>query len=130
MSIGDGMSNSSSQSKAADSMEPGDDLAARRAWLEEKIVNAIKQVYDPEIPVNVYDMGLIYALDLDENNNVHIDMTLTSPACPVAGTLPGMVEAAARSPEEVNDVNVELVWDPPWDMSRLSEDARLQLNMF
>jgi len=124
------MSNSSSQSKAADSMEPGDDLAARRAWLEEKIVNAIKQVYDPEIPVNVYDMGLIYALDLDENNNVHIDMTLTSPACPVAGTLPGMVEAAARSPEEVNDVNVELVWDPPWDMSRLSEDARLQLNMF
>lgn len=118
-----------SQDKLVEGAEQND-LAARRAGLEERIVNAIKQVYDPEIPVNVYDMGLIYALDLDENNNVHIDMTLTSPACPVAGVLPSMVENAARSPEEVNDVSVELVWDPPWDMSRLSEEARLQLNMF
>ncbi|PID49928.1 MAG: FeS assembly SUF system protein [Proteobacteria bacterium] len=107
-----------------------DDNVTRRAWLKDEIIQAIKQVYDPEIPVNVYDMGLIYSLELDTNNNVLIEMTLTSPACPVAGSLPGMVEAAARSREEVNNVTVELVWDPPWDISRMSEDARLQLNMF
>jgi metal-sulfur cluster biosynthetic enzyme len=73
---------------------------------------------------------LIYALDVDDNNNVHIQMTLTSPGCPVAGSLPGSVEAAARSVIQVNEVQVELVWQPPWDQSRMSEDARLQLDMF
>ncbi len=98
--------------------------------LKERIISALRQVYDPEIPVNVYDLGLIYYLEVDEGNNVHIRMTLTSPGCPVAGSLPSMVEAAARSPLEVNEVTVELVWDPPWDQSRMSEDARLQLNLF
>jgi FeS assembly SUF system protein len=111
-------------------MHEDDPLEAKRAWLKDQIINAIRQVYDPEIPVNVYDLGLIYDLDINEHNDVHIRMTLTSPACPVAGGLPGMVEAAARSPVEVNAVTVELVWDPPWDQSRMSEDARLQLNMF
>ena len=106
------------------------DLEAKREWLRGEIINAIRQVYDPEIPVNVYDLGLIYDLALDEGNNVHIRMTLTSPGCPVAGSLPSMVEAAAHSPVEVNDVTVELVWNPPWDQSRMSEDARLQLDMF
>lgn len=106
-----------------------DENVARRAWLKDEIIRSVKQVYDPEIPVNVYDLGLIYRLELDEQNNVDIEMTLTSPACPVAGSLPGLVEAAARAPVEVNEVNVNLVWDPPWDRSRLSEEARLQLDM-
>ena len=107
-----------------------DAISSRREHLQDRITAAIRQVYDPEIPVNVYDLGLIYDLELDEGNNVHIRLTLTSPGCPVAGSLPGLVEAAARSPVEVNDVTVELVWNPPWDSSRMSEDARLQLNMF
>lgn len=106
-----------------------DENVAKREWLRDEIIQAIKQVYDPEIPVNVYDLGLIYRVDIDENNNVDIDMTLTSPACPVAGSLPGFVEAAARSRIEVNDVNVNLVWDPPWGRERMSEEALLQLDM-
>lgn len=116
--------------KAQKATEYEDGNVARRAWLKDEIVHAIKQVYDPEIPVNVYDLGLIYSLELDEGNNVHIEMTLTSPACPVAGSLPGLVETAAKSRIEVNDVTVELVWDPPWDKSRMSEEALLQLDMF
>lgn len=116
--------------KAQKASEYEDGNVARRAWLKDEIVHAIKQVYDPEIPVNVYDLGLIYSLELDEGNNVHIEMTLTSPACPVAGSLPGLVEVAAKSRIEVNDVTVELVWDPPWDKSRMSEEALLQLDMF
>lgn len=107
-----------------------DEQQARREWLQNEIITRLRQVYDPEIPVNIYDLGLIYALDVDDNNNVHIQMTLTSPGCPVAGSLPGSVEAAARSVIQVNEVQVELVWQPPWDQSRMSEDARLQLDMF
>lgn len=107
-----------------------DPQQARREWLKSAIIVAIRQVYDPEIPVNIYDLGLIYGLDVDDNNNVHIRMTLTSPGCPVAGSLPGNVEAAARSVIQVNGVEVELVWNPPWDQSRMSEEARLQLDMF
>ncbi|SEB04085.1 FeS assembly SUF system protein [Thiothrix caldifontis] len=116
--------------KAKAAEQYADPLEAQRAWLRGEIINALRQVYDPEIPVNIYDLGLIYALTLDDNNNVHIKMTLTSPGCPVAGSLPGQVEAAARSPIEVNDVTVELVWSPPWNQSRMSEAARLQLDMF
>lgn len=116
------------ESKKAEEVE--NNLDEKRAWLKERIIDAIKQVYDPEIPVNVYDLGLIYSLDIDDNNNVAIQMTLTSPACPVAGSLPGLVETAARSQIEVNDVTVDLVWNPPWDRSRMTEDALLQLNMF
>lgn len=103
---------------------------ASHEWLKNEIIAAMRQVYDPEIPVNIYDLGLIYDLDVDDGNNVHIRMTLTSPACPVAGSLPGKVEAAVRSVIQVNEVEVELVWEPPWDQSRMSEDARLQLDMF
>lgn len=107
-----------------------DEQQARQVWLTHEIITRLQQVYDPEIPVNIYDLGLIYALDVDANNNVQIQMTLTSPGCPVAGSLPSSVEAAARSVVQVNEVTVDLVWQPPWDNSRMSEAARLQLDMF
>ena len=97
--------------------------------LKERIVEAMKTVFDPEIPVNIYDLGLIYKIEFDDAGTVRIEMTLTSPGCPVAGTLPGEVEAKVRGVAGVIDATVELVWDPPWDMSKLSEAARLQLNV-
>mgnify|MGYP001820379273 CR=1 FL=1 len=95
--------------------------------LREKVVAAIKTVYDPEIPVDIWELGLIYALEIDEKGNVRVEMTLTSPACPVAGTLPPEVEGTIRAIDEVGDVSLELVWDPPWSMERMSEGARLHL---
>jgi FeS assembly SUF system protein len=86
-------------------------------------------VYDPEIPVNIYDLGLIYVVHIDEHSVVNVQMTLTAPACPVAGTLPGQVENVLRQVEGVRDASVELVWDPPWDQERMSEEARLTLGM-
>lgn len=115
---------------ASQARKDSDLQLARREWLKSEIISVISQVYDPEIPVNIYELGLIYGLDVDDNNNVHIRMTLTSPACPVAGSLPGNVEAAIRSIVQVNDVEIELVWNPPWDPSLMSEEARLQLDMF
>ncbi|MBU0656500.1 MAG: SUF system Fe-S cluster assembly protein [Gammaproteobacteria bacterium] len=106
-----------------------DPQQVRREWLKNEVIAAISQVYDPEIPVNIYDLGLIYGLEVDDGNNVHVRMTLTSPACPVAGSLPGNVEAVVRSIVQVNEVEVELEWDPPWDPSLMSEAARLQLDM-
>ena len=100
------------------------------ASLEEQVVAAIRTCYDPELPVNVYDLGLIYELKVDEAGGVRIKMTLTSPACPVAGALPGEVEAKIRAVPGVTDAKVELVWDPPWDKSRMSEAAALQLGLF
>ena len=97
---------------------------------EEAIVEAIKTVYDPEIPVNLYDLGLIYRLDRAENGDVAIDMTLTAPACPVAGMMPGKVADAVASVEGVGEVEVRLVWDPPWTKDRMSEDAKLALDIF
>jgi len=97
---------------------------------EEDIVEVLRTVYDPEIPVNIYDLGLIYGIDRGESGDVHIRMTLTAPACPVAGTMPGMVEDAVRQLEGVGDVAVELVWDPPWSVERMSDEARLALNMY
>ncbi len=91
------------------------------------VVAALKTVYDPEIPVDIYELGLIYELEVEAPGAVSIQMTLTSPACPVAGSLPGDVEARVRSVEGVTDVVVDLVWDPPWGMERMSEAARLQL---
>lgn len=93
---------------------------------EEAVVAALKTVYDPEIPVDIYELGLIYKLEVDAGN-VEIQMTLTSPACPVAGTLPGDVESRVREVEGITDVLVDLVWDPPWGMEKMSEAARLQL---
>ncbi len=93
------------------------------------IINNLKEVYDPEIPVNVYDLGLIYNVDIDENN-VNIVMTLTAPGCPVVDILVDDITAAARAVDGVENVNVELTFDPPWDKSMMSEEARLELGFF
>ncbi len=95
-----------------------------------KIVEQIQTCYDPEIPVNIYELGLIYGIDVQPDGNVHIRMTLTSPMCPAAGSLPGEVEQKARTVPGVREVKLELVWEPPWDMSKMSEAARVALNMF
>ena len=94
------------------------------------LVSALKTVFDPEIPVDIYELGLIYKIDVDDDRNVEVDMTLTAPGCPVAGDMPGWVENAVSSVPGVGQVKVNLVFDPPWDMSRMSDEARLQLNMF
>ena len=93
------------------------------------VVAALKTVYDPEIPVNIYDLGLIYNVDISDAGDVNIDMTLTAPGCPVAETFPGMVEQAVVVVEGVNSAHVELVWDPPWTMDRMTEEARLELGL-
>jgi len=98
--------------------------------IEAEVIEALKNVYDPEIPVNIYEMGLIYEIDVDEFGSVDIRMTLTSPACPVAGSLPGEVQRMAQSVEGVTDVRVELVWNPPWTMDMMSEEAKLELGFF
>lgn len=98
--------------------------------LRDAIIDALRTIYDPEIPVNIYDLGLIYAVDVDENARVAISMTLTSPACPVAGTLPGEVEAKVASVEGVAAAWVDLVWEPPWGPEHMTEEARLQLGFF
>ena len=109
---------------------PKDESAASPLPLEEQVIEAIKTVYDPEIPVNIYELGLIYKLDIDEEaGNVAVEMTLTSPACPVAGELPGQVETAIRTVEGVNEASVELVWDPPWTKDLLSDAAKLTLGL-
>jgi FeS assembly SUF system protein len=97
--------------------------------LEEKIIGALKSVYDPEIPVNIFELGLIYEIGIDDEANVEIKMTLTSPACPVAGSLPGEVESRVRSLTDVNDVKVKLVWNPPWDKDMMSDAAKLELGL-
>jgi len=98
--------------------------------LTHDMVAAIKTVYDPEIPVDVYELGLIYRIDVDDERNVEVDMTLTAPGCPVAGDMPVWVENAVASVAGVNRVTVKLVFDPPWEISRMSEEARVALNMF
>jgi FeS assembly SUF system protein len=98
--------------------------------LEERVIDVLRTVYDPEIPINIYELGLVYQLDVSPEGAVHIRMTLTSPACPVAGSLPGEVEARVKAVPGVTSTKVELVWDPPWDKSRLSEEAMLQLGLF
>ena len=94
------------------------------------VINAIKEVYDPEIPVNLYDLGLIYSIEMFKGGDVFIEMSLTAPGCPVAGEMPGMVADAVAGVEGVGRVEVELVWDPPWTKDRMSEEARLILDMF
>ena len=97
--------------------------------LEAEITAALRTVNDPEIPVNIYDLGLIYEVDVSPGGQVYIQMTLTAPACPVAGMMPGMVEGAVRRVPGVSDVRVELVWDPPWTQDRMTEEAQLQLGL-
>ncbi len=100
------------------------------AGLEERVVAALHTCYDPEIPIDIYELGLIYDLKVERSGAVFVRMTLTSPACPVAGALPGEVEAKVRAVPGVTEAKVELVWDPPWDKSRMSEAAALQLGLF
>tara|TARA_B110000438_G_scaffold282072_1_gene308783 strand:+ start:422 stop:724 length:303 start_codon:yes stop_codon:yes gene_type:complete len=97
--------------------------------LKEKIVSEIKKIYDPEIPVNIYELGLIYKIEIKEEKKVNIDMTLTSPNCPVAESLPKMVKDNILKLEGVSDVDLNLVWDPPWTKDKMSEAAKLELNL-
>ncbi len=98
--------------------------------LTDDIVAALKTVYDPEIPADIYELGLIYKVEIDDNRNVAIDMTLTAPGCPVAGEMPGWVENAVASVPGVQNVTVAMVFDPPWDQSRMSDEARVALDMW
>jgi len=97
--------------------------------LKDKVIGEIKKIYDPEIPVNIYELGLIYDIIIDDKNNVKIDMTLTSPNCPVAESLPNEVKEKVQKIEGVSDVNLNLVWEPPWDNDKMSEAAKLELNL-
>jgi FeS assembly SUF system protein len=103
--------------------------ATDREALKARIVEALRQIFDPEIPVNIYDLGLVYRLEVDEDGHAHIEMTLTAPGCPVAQSFPGSVESAVRTVPGVSDATVELVWDPPWTPDRMTEAAKLQLGM-
>ena len=98
--------------------------------LTDKLVTQLKTVFDPEIPVDIYELGLIYKVDVSDDFEVAIDMTLTAPGCPVAGEMPGWVQEAVLKIEGVKSCDVNLVFDPPWDPSRMSDEAKLQLNMF
>ncbi len=98
--------------------------------LTQDIIAALKTIYDPEIPVDIYELGLIYRIDISDDRVITIDMTLTAPGCPVAGDMPGWVQKAVGEVEGVKEVRVNLVFDPPWDMSRMSDEARLALNMW
>jgi FeS assembly SUF system protein len=98
--------------------------------ITDQLIERLKTVYDPEIPVDIYELGLIYKVDVSDDKDIAIDMTLTAPGCPVAGEMPGWVEDAVREIPGVRNVKVDLVFDPPWDPSRMSDEAKLQLNMF
>ncbi len=103
--------------------------SSERNGLEAGVVAALRTVFDPEIPVNIYDLGLVYGLDVGADGKVHVRMTLTAPGCPVAQTFPGTVADVLRQVPGVGEVDVELVWDPPWSPASMSEAARLQLGM-
>ena len=110
---------------AGEPLEEGKSVAS-----EENIADALRTVYDPEIPVDIYELGLIYKLDIADNGNLRIEMTLTAPGCPVAGILPQQVADAAASVDGIGEVEVYLVWDPAWDTEKMSEDAKLALDIF
>jgi len=95
--------------------------------LEEKVINVLKTCYDPEIPVDIFELGLIYEIRIDNEANINIKMTLTSPMCPVAGSLPPEVREKIKAIPEVNDANIEIVWNPPWSMEMMSESAKVEL---
>ena len=97
--------------------------------LKKKVIEEIKKIFDPEIPVNIYELGLIYKIEVDEKNKVNVDMTLTSPNCPVAESLPNQVKDNIMKVEGVSDVNLNLVWEPPWDKDKMSEAAKVELNL-
>jgi FeS assembly SUF system protein len=105
------------------------DLALQKKDLEEKIISELKSIYDPEIPVNIYEIGLIYKIQIDDDFTVHIVMTLTTPNCPVAESLPAEVREKVKALEGVKDVDLELTFEPPWDMEMLSDEAKLELGI-
>ena len=97
--------------------------------IKNRVIEEVKKIYDPEIPVNIYELGLIYKIEVDDKNKINIDMTLTSPNCPVAESLPKEVKENIMKVEGVSDVNLNLVWEPPWDKDKMSEAAKLELNL-
>jgi len=97
--------------------------------LKDKIINEIKKIFDPEIPVNIYELGLIYKIEVNEKKEVNLEMTLTSPNCPVADSLPKMVKKNIEELSEISSVEIKLVWDPPWTKDKMSEAAKLELNI-
>ena len=101
----------------------------QRSLFENEVIEQLKTVYDPELPVNIYDLGLIYDIQVSDNRDTHIVMTLTTPACPVAGSLPGEVESAARAVEGIGEVSVELTWDPPFTIDMIAPEVRLMLGL-
>lgn len=119
---------------AAEELEPSESMSGLtmtdREALKESAIAAMREVFDPEIPVNIYDLGLIYGVQVDDDGSVVVSMTLTSPNCPVAETLPPDVEEKVKTVKGVSDCTVEIVWEPPWSMDMMSEAARLELDMF
>jgi FeS assembly SUF system protein len=109
---------------------PEGEVPASQGVSEQAVIDAVSTVYDPEIPVNIYELGLIYAIDIEDDGAIKVEMTLTAPGCPSAQELPEQVRQAILSVPGVTRCDVEVVWDPPWDPSRMSEEARLAVNMF
>ena len=124
------ISTSDDFAKTWDSPQAGAMTEIEIATLTDAIVEALKTVFDPEIPVDIYELGLIYKVDINDDRDVMIEMTLTAPGCPVAGEMPGWVEDAVRKVEGIKSATARLVFDPPWDPSRMSDEAKLSLNMF
>lgn len=114
------------KTEVAESAIPKDELAR----MTDDIIAALKTVYDPEIPTDIYELGLVYKVDIEDDRTVKIDMTLTAPGCPVAGEMPGWVEGAIRGVQGVMDVEVEMVFDPPWTPDRMSEEAQIAVGLF
>ena len=100
-----------------------------KTWLQSRVIEALETCYDPEIPVDIYQLGLVYAVEVDDSGDVEIKMTLTTPNCPVATSLPGEVHDKVKAIETVKSVKVDVVWDPPWDSNKMSESEKLQLGM-
>ena len=121
------MNQSKNESISADKTRADNISELNKQELEEKIILALKTCYDPEIPVDIFELGLIYEIRIDNEANVNIKMTLTSPACPVAGSLPGEVESKIKSLPEVKDAKIEIVWSPPWDKEMMSDVAKVEL---
>jgi FeS assembly SUF system protein len=106
------------------------DITMDKLELEQKVIEKLRTCYDPEIPVDIYELGLVYEINIDDENNVSIKMTLTSPMCPVAGSLPPEVKSKVQAIKEVNNVSLEVVWDPPWSFDRMSDAAKLELGFY
>jgi FeS assembly SUF system protein len=126
------MSEQSPLDRATEFLSAGDADEARRTEvdaLDDRVIEALRTVYDPEIPVNIFELGLVYKIDVDDQNAVHIDMTLTSPMCPVAETLPNEVKTKVETLDGVHAAVVNVVWDPPWNPSMMSEEAQLELGI-